>query len=527
MAWKMASEKRGNLSKIGKKAADTASFLLMGRFLSIALLGISLIVVARILGPSVYGVYTLAMGIVGFFGAAGNFGISTALNKFISERIGKNDRKGAGKLWFNSMVALFVLGAVITIIMVVSSPFMSKEILHSNSYSYLLEIASLTILAGMLFDASYSSLIGFGNSQYLMVAAVVQSLVQSLASISFALLGFEAAAPILGLLVGFLTGFILISAIILFRLKIPVTPTVSIGEIRKLLEFSIPLAISNVLMSISNNLALMVLGIYAIPLVAGNFGLASKMSVLLDLVTGSIYLASISMFSTALVKLKNNNGISELYNYMVYVAFLFVIPILFYIAVFSKQFSYTIFGGVYALAPLYIRLSVIGLLTGFLGYYAGSLLISANKVRDMLRYTTVIFLVELLSIPLLIPSFKGVGLVIIQFFISSLLIDVMYLRKIIKDFNVKINVKKHLRVLAANIAVIPLLLVIMLLAGKNYILMLVIAALAEALVYPVMLGVMHAIAPSDITNIRKAADGVPVISNVMEIFLSYVSIFSP
>ncbi|MCL5440913.1 MAG: oligosaccharide flippase family protein [Candidatus Marsarchaeota archaeon] len=522
----MANNKRGNLSKIGKKAANTASFLLMGRFLSIVLLGISLIVVARILGPSVYGIYTLSMGVVGFFGAAGNFGISTALNKFISERIGRNDRKGAGKLWFNSMVTIFALGLVITIIMVASSPLMSRTILHSGSYSYLLEIASLTILAGMLFDASYSSLIGFGNSQYLTVAAVVQSLVQSLASISFALLGFEAAAPILGLLIGFITGFILVSAIVLFRLKIPVAPTISLAEIRRLLEFSIPLAVSNVLMSISNNFALMVLGIYAVPLVAGNFGLASKMSVLLDLVTGSIYLASISMFSTALSRLKNNKGISELYNYMVYVAFLFVIPILFYIAVFSKQFSYTVFGGVYTLAPLYIRLSVLGLLVGFFGYYAGSLLISANKVRDMLKYTTVIFLVEMLSIPLLIPSFKGVGLVVIQFFISSILIDIMYLRKIIRDFNVRINIRKHLRVLAANMAVIPLLLVIMLLSSNNYILMLILSAFAEVLIYPVMLGVLHAVTQSDIDNINKAADGIPLVSNVMKIFLYYVSIFS-
>jgi hypothetical protein len=270
----------------------------------------------------------------------------------------------------------------------------------------------------------------------------------------------------------------------------------------------------------------MVLGIYAVPLVAGNFGLASKMSVLLDLVTGSIYLASISMFSTALSRLKNNKGISELYNYMVYVAFLFVIPILFYIAVFSKQFSYTVFGGVYTLAPLYIRLSVLGLLVGFFGYYAGSLLISANKVRDMLKYTTVIFLVEMLSIPLLIPSFKGVGLVVIQFFISSILIDIMYLRKIIRDFNVRINIRKHLRVLAANMAVIPLLLVIMLLSSNNYILMLILSAFAEVLIYPVMLGVLHAVTQSDIDNINKAADGIPLVSNVMKIFLYYVSIFS-
>jgi len=64
---------------------------LIGRILTFVMTGIALVIVARLLGPSQYGVYTLAVAFASIFGSIGYFGIGTAVNKFVSE---SKQRKG-------------------------------------------------------------------------------------------------------------------------------------------------------------------------------------------------------------------------------------------------------------------------------------------------------------------------------------------------------------------------------------------------------------------------------------------------
>ena len=53
----------------------------LGRILSLFLAGIAFIVIARILGPSTYGIYTLVIAYVGFFGAFTDLGVGTLIQQ--------------------------------------------------------------------------------------------------------------------------------------------------------------------------------------------------------------------------------------------------------------------------------------------------------------------------------------------------------------------------------------------------------------------------------------------------------------
>ena len=56
---------------LGKRSTRVLSSLFVGRFIATIIAGITFIVVARLLGPSDYGIYTLAVGIYSFIGAVG------------------------------------------------------------------------------------------------------------------------------------------------------------------------------------------------------------------------------------------------------------------------------------------------------------------------------------------------------------------------------------------------------------------------------------------------------------------------
>ncbi|MGC8537890.1 MAG: hypothetical protein ACP5MZ_02810 [Candidatus Micrarchaeia archaeon] len=93
-------------------------------------------------------------------------------------------------------------------------------------------------------------------------------------------------------------------------------------------------------------------------------------------------------------------------------AFLLVAPMIFFVATFAKPFSYTAFGSGYSLALLYVAVTSIDLLIGIAGSYAGTLLISAGRVRNVMTYNVIIAAMEFLLMLVMVSVFKGIGLVV-------------------------------------------------------------------------------------------------------------------
>jgi len=86
-----------------------------------------------------------------------------------------------------------------------------------------------------------------------------------------------------------------------------------------------------------------------------------------------------------------------------------------------------------------------------IGTYSYNLLVSANKVKSILKYTIITSLVEFALMPVLIPEFKGVGLTVLLFVVAPLVGNVMYINGLRSMFGISIRVKKILRVVLANV----------------------------------------------------------------------------
>ena len=101
---------------IGAKTANTASYVLIGKILTFLMTGIALVLVTRILGPSQYGIYALAVAFASIFGSIGYFGIGTAMSKFIAEyRQGKKLQE-VNNVISNALFMVVVAGVVLSLI---------------------------------------------------------------------------------------------------------------------------------------------------------------------------------------------------------------------------------------------------------------------------------------------------------------------------------------------------------------------------------------------------------------------------
>ncbi|EQD35791.1 polysaccharide biosynthesis protein, partial [mine drainage metagenome] len=154
------------------------------------------------LGPSVYGVYTLAIAVAGFFGSVGNFGIGTALNKFIAEYRRKKDDENINLHIANGLFILLIAGIALSIITVAFSTYIAVFVFHNASDSFIVDIAAISILTTMLYGGTSSALVGYGNGRRVSTAIISVSIVQGTVGIGLALTGFGALSPLIGLILG-------------------------------------------------------------------------------------------------------------------------------------------------------------------------------------------------------------------------------------------------------------------------------------------------------------------------------------
>ena len=512
-------------SEIGSKTASTVSFVLVGKLASFILAGIAFIIVARILGPGTYGIYTLALAVSGFFGSVGNFGVSTALNKFIPEYMYRKDRRSLESLLANGYLITLLAGVALAAVTMALSGTIAHLLFHNLSYSYFIDLAALSILSSLLFGASTSALLGFNNGAHVAAITGIEALFQSAISIALVLGGLGAAAPIIGIVAGQFIGFASSMYFIYVKNGIRALARPSVKEMKRIFRFSLPIAGSGLVQTVASNFSLIVLGAFATTVVVGNFGIASKTNSLIDIISGSISVSLLSMFSATVARRKSVRTVARLFNYTMYYALVLLAPILLFIAVLAKPFSYVAFSGVYTTAPLYILIMCVGLLAGLAGTYATTLLISASKVKEVFKYSAAVALIELALLPVAVPLFKGVGLAVLVYIVAPLVTDALFIWKSNKLFRLNFDFGKLCRISLANAVPLALLAPLMLLWGSNYILLLVTGAVEMLAVYPITLGLFRGIDSTDVKRIRRMTASIPFIGGAIGVLTGYAAAF--
>ena len=512
---------------MGAKAATTASAALFGKVYTIVVAGISFILVARLLGPTSYGVYAVVMAVVGFFAAIGDFGIGAAFNKFIAEYSSKRSNDKTAELLVNGYFILVIVCALFSILAFALSGFFASYILHNGAYAYVLESASFIIIMSVLFNDSYAALVGFGFGQNIGMSIAIQITVQSAVSVALAFYGYGALAPIIGLLLSYAAGTVFILYEIFRRIGLS-GARVSIKAMKHILGFVVPLAVSNLITSIASNLTIIVLGIFVTASVVGDFGIVQRTSSMVSLISDSIGVPLLPLFAAGMARHGYNPKKSNaFYNYAVYVAFLFITPIMLYTVLLATPFTVTVFNGVYADASLYLAIASVGVLAGISGAYASHLLASANKVKLVAKCFALIAAVQLTFLVLLVPAFKGIGAVVQMFIISPFVSTFVFIYAARKALNARLNLGKILRVLLAGTISAAFILPLIYLAGTDYIVLLAAAFIEQLLLYPPMLAVTRAAGHKDFRILKRVSGHIPVVSTIIGMLMDYSLMFCP
>lgn len=112
----------------GRKLARNTFLNLIGRIVPLLVAVLATPFVIHHLGPDRYGLYSLALVVVGYF-ALFNLGIGPATTKYVAELLGKGEANGLPELVWTSVASQTCLGLVGGILLAAASPFLVEHVL--------------------------------------------------------------------------------------------------------------------------------------------------------------------------------------------------------------------------------------------------------------------------------------------------------------------------------------------------------------------------------------------------------------
>ncbi len=518
---------------VGNSAVRMLYSLLVGKFLYVIITALSLVLLARLLDPSGYGIYTIALGFSALLGAAAPFGISTYMSKYLAEAGVKKESLKISKIITDGYLIIVVVAGVFAVMGLFMSGYASTHIFTTSQVPAIdLVVASLSVFFSVVFGISYSALVGLNRGRNASVATVVGALLQLVLGVGLVVIGYGVYGALVGMLAGDMAGFALATYMVYadVRKRFDYKWTgADLKHITDILRFSLPVATNNLLSSSGvNNFAVLLLGVFATSVVLGNYGIAFRGFNLMLLFYGTVTTVLLPTISKALNRTNDSKKAYEIYNKTMLYSIIVSLPVMIFVGVFSGEIIAIFISNSYSSAPLYLTLIAGGVIVDFIGLYAASFFIAGGKVYTIFKYSIVSTLIEVMALVILVPKFGALGVIIAVFYIGNIVDDVLFVRGVRRHFGIKPDYKQYLKLLVSGIVIAGLfeaVNVANVFVGESYmhfVLDIAVSALVLLLVYPALLVMLRLIDRYIIEDIRRSTRSIPLVEPIANFVLNYM-----
>lgn len=447
------SKEEKNVKNPHVKTAKNGILYVVGQIVGSFSILILLSLLARLLKPSNFGLYAIVIAFYTLLGIIGNFGIGTALRKKLAETENKTKRS---ELISNSYFMAMAIALVIAIAGVVLSGSIAAYIYHEPSLATALQLASVLVIFWVFFNLTIAVLVGLEKVKEATIIDLFYSVVQPIAAVGLVVLGYGIFGAVTGIAISIVLGSVLglffLSKEIDNRI---IKPTKKM--IKELMEFSIPIATSNIALLGPPNFAILLLGVYATSAIVGNYNAAYELGNFVGIIFSSSTFVLLPVFASMFAKNDTKSKISSMYNGSIYYTLLFLLPVLAYVVGVAQPLMYLFFSKVYSMTPFYFSFIALGSTIGIIGAYAGTLIVGYGDTKRFMIYQVLIVIVELVLLFLLTPIFKGIGVLLALFLVGPIILDIIYIRALHRQFAFKQEFGKIVPLLIAAIITFAIL----------------------------------------------------------------------
>ncbi len=349
------------LSDNAATSAKGSFTLLVGNTVAFIVNAVGAILIARMLTPSEYGLFTITLILPSFFTLFTSFGTTQALTRFIARYKSEDNSENIIGIIRAGYIFNFLTGSLLSISLYALSDDLATIILKRPEIGSYLRIASLLVLSQAMYVMGLSIFTGHEKMTLRASINIIQSVVKGIVSPLLVIFGYGVTGVVVGHTVS-----IAIAAIYGILLTININrknqdkqiPFNIIHSLNLMIGFGFPIFIGNIVVGIATQFRGFLLSWFVSDEVIGNFSIASWFNIFIGVITMSIGVTFLPAFSKFDVNRAPEKS-REIFQGSIRYTSLFLIPLITFLMVSSKPVIYTIFGGMYPLAPRFLILLLV------------------------------------------------------------------------------------------------------------------------------------------------------------------------
>jgi O-antigen/teichoic acid export membrane protein len=510
------------------KVSVKGSFnLFWGLVVSSIISAVGTVMIARVLSPSEYGLYTIALAAPSLIATFRDWGISSAMVKYAAQYNAENKPASVKNILAAGLVFETVLGLALSLLSFLLSGFLATTVYQRPGIVPLIQIASFTILTGALLTAVQAAFTGMEKLAPNSVTLVCQSAIKTVLVPGLVILGLGAYGATVGTttasLIASLVGVLLMWTIFKDlpkpnssdeRLRIP-------ENIRVMFKYGLPLSLSSILSGFLTQFYNFLIPIYATDLMIGNYSVATNFIVLITFFATPITTMMFPAFSK-LDPQKEKETLQNVFQYSVRYSALIVVPVATAIIVLAQPAVSTLFGEKYTEAPLFLALLAISYLYAAFGSLSiGNLINSQGETRLNLKLSLITMAIGFTLSVILIPQFGITGLIatMLTAGFPSLIISLRWIRK---HYAVTVDWTASARILlSSSVAAAVAYTLLSLLSSSSWMKLIIGLAIFLA-TFLLSILLTRTIGKSDIDNLREMTSELGTLSKMLKPILNIV-----
>lgn len=510
---------------VAKEAAKGSAFIFAGNTLSTAILTIASVVMARLLGPSDYGLYSVALIAPNLMLLFTDFGVISALVRFTAKFKSEGRSESIGGLIKTGLMFQLAASLLMLLLTFTFSDTLVVHLLNRSGATSLINLSSLLIVGNVLALTSSNVFIGLDKMDKTAAISITQATIKVILAPILIILGFGIVGALTGHVLGYLIAGV-IGAVMTIRIsKLPrYTSDRNPGFIPNLtlmVRYGIPLYTSTLITGLLIQYQSVILAWFTMNVEIGNYFAAAKFLTAVMLLTTPISTVLFPAFSKLDPK-HDSPDLRNLFTNSLKYTLLLLIPTTAFITVNSEALVALFYGSNYAQAPLYLTLySITFFYMGF-SLVLGSFFNGIGETNISLKATLVQLPVAILLVPILTWLYKVPG------FLCALIISSMPTVAFLawtahNNYRLEFNSKCILKIYVATLLSSTSTLALALYLPYSPLIKLVLGALTFGLTFLTLAPIIGIIEPKDITNLEVVTKDIKLISKLSRITLYYES----
>jgi O-antigen/teichoic acid export membrane protein len=399
------------------KTSTTAGFhYLWGLVISTVISSVGTIFIANLLGSDLYGLYAIALSVPNLLTIFRDWGINSAMIRYTAQYRVEGRKSEVRSIFMAGIVFELILGIALSLVSFLFSGFIANSVYNQPIVAPLIQIASISILAGGIINVASAAFTGTEVTTYNSVMLVCQSVIKTFVIIGLVYAGLGTSGAVVGYTVASIVAWLIgiIFTLSLYR-KFPKPFSLKLETLeytKEMLKYSIPLSLAAIVSGFMAQFYVVILPWFVDNSVIGNYGLSNNFVVLISFFSLPITTMLFPAFSKLDVK-KDSETLRNIFQYSVKYASLLVVPVAALVMCLSGPAVATLFGDKYSLAPLFLALSAIGYLFTAAGNLStGNILASQGQTNLSLKITLLTVVIGFPLGYLLIMLFGVAGLII-------------------------------------------------------------------------------------------------------------------